>query len=98
LPDLRCTADIVFPRERVVVFVDGCFWHGCKCKPSAPRANAGYWSERIAYNQARDTRNNATLTAAGWTVVRVWEHDDPREAASAIADVIRSLRSGSAPN
>jgi DNA mismatch endonuclease (patch repair protein) len=92
LPGLRCTADIVFPRERVAVFMDGCFWHGCECKQSAPRANAEYWSERIAYNQARDRRNDSALTTAGWTVLRVWEHDDPQEAASAIAAVIRSLR------
>jgi DNA mismatch endonuclease (patch repair protein) len=63
------------------VFVDGCFWHGC---PDHGRrehgTNAWYWPEKIERNWQRDRDTDARLTAAGWTPLRVWEHEDPHEA------------------
>jgi len=66
--------DFVFPKSHVVVFVDGCFWHGCPIHATHPRSNAAYWSTKIARNRARDRSVNRTLRAMGWRVLRIWEH------------------------
>jgi DNA mismatch endonuclease (patch repair protein) len=89
LPGLRRRSDIVFTRARVAVFVDGCFWHGCPEHGSWPKQNANWWREKIEANQRRDRDTDARLKAAGWTVVRVWEHDDPTRAADRIAEIVR---------
>jgi DNA mismatch endonuclease (patch repair protein) len=85
LKSLRCRADIVFRRQKVAVFVDGCFWHGCPEHGTSPRTNATYWSAKIARNIERDRFNETELSAAGWDVVRVWEHEAPGDAADRIA-------------
>lgn len=89
----RRTIDIAFTSARVAVFVDGCFWHGCPEHGTRPRANAGWWSQKLAANQARDADTTALLRAAGWVVVRVWEHSDPGEAAGLVIDAVRARRS-----
>lgn len=89
LPGLRRRSDIVFTRARIAVFVDGCFWHGCPEHGTWPKQNAGWWREKIEANQRRDRDTDARLRAAGWTVIRVWEHDDPAQAADQIAEVVR---------
>src|SRR4051794_10611396 len=73
IADIRCEADIVFPRERIAVFVDGCFWHGCPRHGRVPRTNRDYWEVKLAANVRRDQLNTARLEQAGWAVVRVWE-------------------------
>jgi DNA mismatch endonuclease (patch repair protein) len=65
--------DIAFLRRRVLVFVDGCFWHGCPWHFTMPVQNASFWSAKIEKNRARDVRNNQTLEACGWRVLRFWE-------------------------
>jgi DNA mismatch endonuclease (patch repair protein) len=67
--------DFVFRRERVVVFVDGCFWHGCPRPKHAPlpKNRADWWATKLARNKERDRLVTRTLRAAGWRVVRVWE-------------------------
>ena len=67
--------DFVFPKLRLAVFVDGCFWHGCPIHATKPRNNAAFWRKKLAANRARDRKVNRTLRAAGWRVVRLWEHD-----------------------
>jgi DNA mismatch endonuclease, patch repair protein len=89
LPGLRRRSDIVFTRARVVVFVDGCFWHGCPEHGTWPKENADWWREKIEANQRRDRDTDARLTAAGWTVIRVWEHEDPTQAADQIVEIVR---------
>ncbi|MRH86078.1 DNA mismatch endonuclease Vsr [Nocardia sp. SYP-A9097] len=86
LPKMRRRADIVFPRRKVAVFVDGCFWHSCPEHATSPKNNAEFWAEKLAGNVVRDRDTDARLTAAGWTVVRVWEH----EAAESAADLVFS--------
>jgi DNA mismatch endonuclease, patch repair protein len=86
---IRCTADVVFPRSRVAVFVDGCFWHGCPQHGTRPKTNSHYWDAKLARNGERDRRNDVLLRDAGWTVVRVWEHEAPIAAAQRIATLIR---------
>ena len=66
--------DFTFPREKVVVFVDGCFWHGCPKHFKAPVGNAEFWSVKIAANLKRDQAVNRQLRKQGWKVVRIWEH------------------------
>ena len=65
--------DFVFRRERVAVFVDGCFWHGCPRHATQPRTRAAYWAAKFSRNKARDREVTRTLRRAGWTVLRVWE-------------------------
>lgn len=92
-PSLRRTADVTFPQDRVAVFVDGCFWHGCAehYRPSTG-ANAEFWSDKVAANRARDRETTDRLEAVGWTVVRAWEHEDPTEVAQRIRSIVRTAR------
>ena len=71
---LRCRPDVLFPSERLAVFVDGCFWHGCPQHGTTPQTNGGYWHAKLELNRRRDAAQSAALEAAGWTVVRIWEH------------------------
>lgn len=80
----RRRADITFPRARIAVFVDGCFWHSCPEHATRPVSNAEWWSEKLARNVARDRETDERLTSDGWTVLRFWEHADPVSAADAI--------------
>lgn len=84
----RKTIDIVFPRARVAVLVDGCFWHACPLHATWPKANAEWWRNKIEENRRRDVATNETLVAAGWTVIRVWEHVAPETAADRIAALV----------
>jgi DNA mismatch endonuclease (patch repair protein) len=90
LPDLRRTADIVFPRAQVAVFVDGCYWHGCAEHHRPARTNSDFWRTKIAGNQQRDAETNRRLTDAGWTVIRAWEHEDPALVAERVTNAVRS--------
>ena len=83
--DLRRTADIAFTRRRLAVFIDGCYWHSCPQHGSQPSVNADYWTPKLQRNRARDLETVERLEAAGWTVLRFWEHTDPAEVASAVA-------------
>jgi DNA mismatch endonuclease (patch repair protein) len=89
LPELRRRADIVFASARVAVFVDGCFWHSCPLHRTSPRANREWWAEKLAQNRRRDEDTNRRLQAAGWLVVRIWEHEAPAAAAARIARAVR---------
>lgn len=66
--------DFVFPESRLIVFVDGCFWHGCPRCYTAPKQNAEFWAEKVRRNISRDRKNERKLRAEGWHVVRIWEH------------------------
>ena len=92
LAGLRCTADVVFPREKVAVFIDGCFWHGCPEHGGVPRTNNAYWGEKLERNQLRDRRNKRVLSEAGWTVLRYWEHERPDEIANQVRDIVVERR------
>lgn len=72
--DLPGSPDIVLPRHKKIVLVQGCFWHGHTCRlASKPKSNEGYWSEKIIGNKARDQRNLEALKSAGWSVLELWE-------------------------
>ena len=88
LPGLTRRSDIVFTRARVVVFVDGCFWHGCPEHGTWPKEHADWWRAKIEANQRRDRDTDARLRAAGWTVIRIWEHEDAKSAADRIVGAV----------
>jgi DNA mismatch endonuclease (patch repair protein) len=75
--DLPGRPDIVLPRRGVVIFVHGCFWHGCPRHGTIPKNNRAFWSGKIEANRARDRRKSARLRRLGWHVLTVWEHDEP---------------------
>ena len=83
--------DFVFPTERVAVFVDGCFWHGCPRHYNAPASHAAFWRRKLVANRTRDRLVTLTLTQAGWTVVRVWEHALKGDGGRVAARVMRVL-------
>lgn len=88
LPGLRSRADIVFTRQRIAVYLDGCFWHGCPTHGSSPVRHSDYWTPKIIRNRERDVEQTRALEAAGWIVLRFWEHDDT---ASVIESIEKSL-------
>ena len=85
----RRTVDIAFPRQKLAIFVDGCFWHGCPEHGSWPKLNAEFWREKINTNRIRDVDTDTMLRALGWNVMRVWEHEVPGEVARRIAELMR---------
>ncbi|MFF5264315.1 very short patch repair endonuclease [Actinomadura viridis] len=87
--DLRRRADLVFAKAKVAVFSDGCYWHGCPEHYRPARQNRQFWADKIEKNRARDRDTDMRLTDAGWLVIRVWEHEDPIEAADRIAKAVR---------
>ena len=71
----RIRPDFVFRVRRLVVFVDGCFWHGCPRHGTKPQGNAAFWRAKFRRNRERDRRDTRNLSRAGWRVLRLWEHE-----------------------
>ncbi|MDR1011247.1 MAG: very short patch repair endonuclease [Opitutaceae bacterium] len=71
---LHGNPDFVFPQKRIVIFVDGCFWHGCPEHYRRPSSRREYWDAKILRNQRRDRAVTRMLRASGWRVIRLWEH------------------------
>lgn len=90
IKEVRRRADIVFGPAKVAVFVDGCFWHCCPQHGSQPATNADYWIPKLERNIERDRETNRVLQRAHWRVIRVWEHQDPMEAALRIRKIVRA--------
>lgn len=88
----RRRADLVFAAAQVAVFIDGCFWHSCPKHATHPKTNAAWWAAKLADNRRRDAHTDQQFTAAGWKVVRVWEHEAPEAAAARIARAVRGRR------
>jgi DNA mismatch endonuclease, patch repair protein len=86
----RVRPDIAFTARRVAVFVDGCFWHACPEHGSRPAANVWYWEPKLRRNVERDRAADAALAAAGWNVVRVWEHETLDAAVTAVLGALAS--------
>ncbi|MCB9631069.1 MAG: very short patch repair endonuclease [Sandaracinus sp.] len=86
---LRTRADVAFIGPRVLVYVNGCFWHGCPQHATWPKKNAAWWRAKIEANMARDARIDKELREHGWTVLRIWEHEPPEAAAKRILKCVR---------
>ncbi|XGP75532.1 very short patch repair endonuclease [Actinokineospora auranticolor] len=90
LPGSRRTADVVFPRARVAVFIDGCYWHGCPEHHRPSTVNSAFWRDKIEGNRRRDAETTTLLETAGWSVIRAWEHDDPKVTADLVEVAVRA--------
>lgn len=88
---LRTKPDIVFTRHRLAIFIDGCFWHRCPEHATFPKANQEWWAAKLEANVRRDRVTDQALSAAGWSVMRIWEHEDPKSAADRIAKELDRL-------
>jgi DNA mismatch endonuclease (patch repair protein) len=94
-PGVRGRPDFIFRKQRVAIFVDGCFWHGCRKHCRMPKANREYWMVKIAQNRARDRLIGRELRREGWSVIRIWAHAlaQPRQVISRINSVLRERTS-----
>lgn len=92
IPTLRRTADIAFIRTKVAVFIDGCFWHSCPLHGTLPKSNADWWQAKLQRNVDRDRDTDERLRNAGWTVIRIWEHEQPASAAGRVAEAVNQRR------
>ena len=96
--DRRRRVDIVFPRIRLAVFVDGCFWHRCPDHGNLPKANGEWWAAKLNRNVERDRDTDRRLIDAAWSVVRVWEHENVQVAADRVEAKGESLRHSTRPS
>ncbi|MFE7928506.1 very short patch repair endonuclease [Streptomyces sp. NPDC057456] len=88
----RRRIDVAFPRAKVAVLIDGCFWHGCPLHATHPKSNAEWWRTKLERNMARDRETTAHLTAEGWTVLRFWEHEAPEEVVVRVVAAVERRR------
>ncbi|MFE7616760.1 very short patch repair endonuclease [Streptomyces sp. NPDC057496] len=93
VPDTpRRRVDIAFTRQKVAVFLDGCFWHGCPSHATSPKENADWWRAKLDRNATRDRETTEHLSALGWVVLRFWEHEVPDAVATRVCDVVATRR------
>jgi DNA mismatch endonuclease (patch repair protein) len=83
--------DLTFPSARVVVFVDGCFWHACPAHATRPKTNAAFWTSKIGRNVERDREVTSLLVKDGWLVLRFWEHEVEKALPSVVERVRKKL-------
>jgi DNA mismatch endonuclease (patch repair protein) len=95
---LRCEADILFPREQIAVFIDGCFWHHCPRHGQIPKANEGWWRDKFHATTQRDRRNDRILSEHGWEVIRIWEHESVSDAKKKIQEAVKRRRTVPIPH
>ncbi len=85
----RRTIDIAFTGRRLAVFIDGCFWHGCKVHRAVPTTNREWWQAKLNRNRERDLDTGRALAENGWIVLRFWEHEDLTTVVRTIAGRLR---------
>ena len=88
----RCEVDIAFTHWGVAIQLDGCFWHGCPQHATRPATNGEWWAAKLDGNVKRDRRTDETLSQAGWTVVRFWEHEPTEEVVFKIRELITNRK------
>ena len=87
--NVRTKADVVFPRQRIAVYLDGCFWHRCPEHGQLPQANRSYWKPKLERNAQRDEEVSQALRKDGWIVIRIWEHEELDPAVQRINRAVR---------
>lgn len=85
----RRRIDVAFTSAKVAVLIDGCFWHGCPEHATRPKSNAEWWRQKLERNMARDTETTEHLVAAGWEVLRFWEHETAEDVVSRVTETVR---------
>ncbi|QOV46874.1 very short patch repair endonuclease [Streptomyces chromofuscus] len=88
----RRTIDIVFPKAKIAIFLDGCFWHGCPQHATHPKANSEWWRVKLDKNMARDIETTKHLTSEGWTVLRFWEHESVEDITRQVTATVAAKR------
>lgn len=83
--------DISFPSAKLVVFIDGCFWHGCPTHYVSPQTRSDFWKAKLEKNRTRDAVVNERLRKEGWTVLRFWEHEVDKNLLSCVAKIAEAL-------
>ncbi len=83
--------DFVFPKKRVVVFVDGCFWHGHDCRNVTPRENAEFWNNKREYNKTHDKLVTERIESMGWKVIRIWECELKKKNQQRLKEIIKLI-------
>ena len=94
VPGERGSIDIAFTRRHLAVFVDGCFWHGSPVHGTIPKTNSDWWSSKLLTNRERDARYDALLKNMGWSVLTVWEYEQPDISAVSIAQLLEGSEEG----
>jgi DNA mismatch endonuclease (patch repair protein) len=84
--------DIIFPRARLAVFVDGCFWHGCPLHGHLPKSHGEYWGPKLARTRRRDAEVTAGLQLMGWRVLRIWEHQIKADLVRCVVEIGLAVR------
>lgn len=87
------TPDLAFRKHRVAVFLDSCFWHGCKRHGTMPKTNKVFWRTKLSENRRRDRSVNRVYRKMGWTVLRFWEHDIKKDVARIVSRILTTLES-----
>jgi DNA mismatch endonuclease (patch repair protein) len=88
----RRRIDVAFTSVKVAVLIDGCFWHGCPEHATQPKSNAQWWRQKLDRNMARDAETTEHLVAAGWEVLRFWEHETVEEVALRVTATVERRR------
>lgn len=92
LGSLNRRADLVFPRQKIAVFIDGCFWHGCPEHHTVARSNETFWAEKVRRNRERDRDTDERLESNGWLILRAWEHEPPADVAQRVIEAVKARR------
>lgn len=92
LEGVRIRPDVVFPRAKLAVFIDGCFWHCCPEHLSLPASNTSYWLPKLEATVKRDAEHSRLLDEAGWRVLRFWEHERPADVAATVGQAVTKAR------
>jgi len=90
-PKLPGSPDLLFPRTKIAIFVDGCFWHGCPIHGTQPKTNVVFWQKKIARNRERDVQVDEKLMLLGWHVVRLWQHEIEQDISGCVAQITRLI-------
>jgi len=89
---LKGKPDIIFSEHKTAVFIDGCFWHGCKKHRTFPQTRKNFWKEKINRNMQRDKDINRHYKKDGWKILRIWEHEIKKDAEKAAGKIVKFLK------
>jgi DNA mismatch endonuclease (patch repair protein) len=83
--------DFIFPDKKAAVFIDSCFWHGCRYHGTLPKSNRKFWKEKIARNKSRDKKVTGEYKKMGWSIMRIWEHKLKSSPSQTLKSIIDNL-------